>query len=272
MQDLTFTLRAPATRALVIAAGALALAGVAQSAAADPATVCAPAAAAWDRVSGSGDLVRMRAAARSIPSVCTQLTDRAQARLNAVEARHTAARVERPPERPAAPPPMADRGASLADLLNQIETELVGQGAVAWEGFAHDSNPPQGYEANWTYQKRIENTDFTYDTENCDFDYHFKVTVDGKVTTDDNNAGIPLKDLATIRISNLADVIKVRDAQAGHPTYSSHLQPTIYSLEAIRNDGKLNEFDFYSLETAHRIGRLIQGAAQRCGANPVIRG
>ncbi len=121
-------------------------------------------------------------------------------------------------------------------------------------------------------RKRIENTDFTYDTENCDFDYHFKVTVDGKVTTDDNNAGIPLKDLATIRISNLADIIRVRDAQAGHPTYSSRLQPTIYSLEAIRNDGKLNEFDFYSLETAHRIGRLIQGAAQRCGANPVIRG
>lgn len=267
MQDLDFVRRAPAVRALAAAVTALALGCVAQTAAADPVTACAPSGAAWDRASGSGDVVKMRATLRAIPGVCTDLLARARARMNAVEARHTA-RVERPP---APPPQAAEHYASLGDLLNQIETELISQGAVAWEGFAHDSNPPQGYEADWTYQKRTESTDFTYDTENCDFDYHFKVTVDGKVTTDDNNAGVPLKKLSTIRISNLADVIKVRDAQAGHPTYSSHLQPTIYSVEAIRSDGTLNEFDFYNLETARRVGHLLQNAAQRCGSNPTIR-
>ena len=197
-----------AIRALAIGVGALALAGIAQTAAADPTTACAPAGAAWDRVSGSGDVVRMRAAVRSIPGVCTQLTDRAQARRSAGEARHAAARAARASQptqsyarAPQPAPPVAERGGSLADVLNTIETEMVAEGAVAWEGFAHDSDPPKGYEADWTYQKRVESTDFTYDTENCDFDYHFKVTVDGKVTTDDNNAGIPLKDLATIRIA-----------------------------------------------------------------------
>jgi hypothetical protein len=169
---------------------------------------------------------------------------------------------------------VADDAASsvtLADQLNQLQTELTAQGAVAWEGFAHDSNPPQGYQSDWTYQKRVETSDITYDASACDFDFHFKVTVDGKVTTDDSNAGIPLKELTTIRVSNLADMIMVRDAQSGHPTYSSRLQPAIYSVEAIRTNGTLNELDFYSLETAQRVGRLLQGAAQKCGASPVIR-
>jgi hypothetical protein len=270
MLKLKTTMRAPAIRALAAAVGTLVLAGAAQTASADPVTACAPSGAAWDHASGSGDVVKMRATLHSIPGVCTQLLERAHARLSAVEARH-AARVERPPEQHYQAPPPAEHAASLGDVLNKIETELVSQGAVAWEGFAHDSNPPQGYEADWTYQKRIDATDFTYDTDNCYFDYHFKVTVDGKVTTDDNNAGVPLKDLATIRVSNLAAVIKVRDAQNGHPTYSSRLQPAIYSVEAIRADGKLNEFDFYSLETARRIGRLLQEASRSCGADPALR-
>ena len=270
MLKLKTTMRAPAIRTLAAAAGGLALASIAQIAAADPITACAPSGAAWDRASGSGDVVKMRATLHSIPGVCTQLLERARARLNAIEARHTA-HVDRPPEQHYQAPPPVDRSASLGDVLNEVETELIAQGAVAWEGFAHDSNPPQGYQADWTYQKRVDASDFTYDTDNCDFDYHFKVTVDGKVSTDDDNAGIPLKSLTTIRVSNLADVIRVRDAQNGHPTYSSHLQPTIYSVEAIRTDGKLNEFDFYSLDTARRIGRLIQEAARKCGADPAIR-
>ena len=56
MLKLKTTTRAPAIRALAAAAGALALASVAQTAAADPTTACAPSGAAWDRASGSGDV------------------------------------------------------------------------------------------------------------------------------------------------------------------------------------------------------------------------
>jgi hypothetical protein len=176
---------------------------------------------------------------------------------------------------PATAPPyealeVADRGDSLSDLLDRIQTELVAQGAVAWEGFAHDSNPQPGYQADWTYQKRAEATAFHYDLANCDFDYNFKVTVDGSVTTD-GDAGVPLKSLISIQVADLADLIRIRDAQAGHPTYSSHLQPAIYAVEAIRGDGQFNEFDFYSLETARRVARLLERAASACGANPVVR-
>ncbi len=257
----------PPIRVLAAAAAALALASAASTAAADPVTACAPASGGWDRAAASGDVAAMRSAMHAIPAVCTQLLARAHARLSAAEVGpRRSARIERPPEGP----PAAERTGSVSDALNQVEMELVSQGAVAWEGFAHDSNPPSGYEANWTYQKRAEATNFSYDLNSCDFDYHFKVTVDGKVSSDDD-VGVPLRNLTTIRVANLAELIKVRDAQAGHPTYSSRLQPTIYAVEAIRADGQFNEFDFYSLETARRVGRLLEAAASRCGANPVVR-
>jgi hypothetical protein len=37
----------------------------------------------------------------------------------------------------------------------------------------------------------------------------------------------------------------------------------------VRNDGTLNEFSFYSLDTAHRIANLFQAAAERCGVTTV---
>ncbi len=73
-------------------------------------------------------------------------------------------------------------------------------------------------------------------------------------------------------MADLADLLRVRDAQAGHPSYSSHLQPTIYAIEAIRLDGQYkHELDFFSLETARRVARLIEAAAAKCGAGAAVR-
>jgi hypothetical protein len=258
-----------AHRALAIAMAALALASVAGTAAADPATACAPASAVWDSAAENGDPAAMRSAMRSIPGVCAQLLSRARARLAAVEAgeRRAAALA---PSHPHEAPPAAEAGGALSDLLDRIEAELAVQGPVAWKGFAHDSDPKPGYEGDWTYEKRAEMTGFHYDLAQCDFDYNFKVEQDGKVTTD-GDAGIPLKHLRAIHVSELADLLRIRDAQAGHPTYSSRLQPAIYAVEAIRLDGQYNELDFFSLETARRVARLIEAAAAKCGASPVVR-
>jgi hypothetical protein len=261
--------RRTALRTLAVAMAALALASVADAAVADPATACAPASATWDGADESGDPAAMRAAIRSIPGVCAQLLSRARARLAAVEAGQRRAAVIRP-SHPYEPPPAAEPGSSLSDLLDRIEAELTVQGPVAWKGFAHDSDPKPGYAADWTYEKRAEATDFHYDLDRCDFDYNFRVVQDGKVTSD-GDAGIPLKHLATIHVADLADLLRVRDAQAGHPSYSSHLQPTIYAIEAIRLDGQYNELDFFSLETARRVARLIEAAAAKCGAGAAVR-
>jgi hypothetical protein len=255
-------------RTVVIAAAALAFACVAQAAAADPATACAPADAAWNRAAGSGDPGAMRQAIRSIPGVCAQLLARARNRLSAAEAgaRHTA-RIER--SSAPAPPQVAERSASLSDILELISNELIAQGPVAFEGFAHDSDPPAGKVSDWTYTKRMEYSAFSNDLAGCQLNFHFKLIVNGDVS-DDKDAGVPLSIISSVKVAPETELLQIRDAQAGHPTYSSRLQPVIYDVDVIRNNGDVNEFSFYSLETARRVARLFEDAASRCGA-PVSR-
>ena len=246
------------------AAAALVFVSFGASAVADPATACAPADRAWGRVSGSGDPGAMRDVIHTIPGVCTKLLARAKARLAAVEAgaRH-AARIEQHESAP----PVAEP-TSLTEILDQISNELIAQGPVAFEGFAHDSNPPAGKVSDWTYTKRMEYTAFSNDIAECQLNFHFKLFVNGEVS-DDKDAGVPLRILTSVKVAPETELLQIRDAQAGHPTYSSRLQPVIYDVDLVRNSGGVNEFSFYSLESARHVARLFQQAAERCGVTSI---
>jgi hypothetical protein len=165
-------------------------------------------------------------------------------------------------------PAGVDPTATLPDILSQIPRALVAQGPVAFEGFAHDSNPPAGTVADWTYTKRMEYTAFTNDLSDCQLNFHFKLIVNGD-TSDDKDAGVPLRILTAIKVAPEVDLLKIRDAQAGHPTYSSRLQPQIYDIDLIRNNGGTNEFSFYDEEAARRVARLFELAAERCGVTSI---
>ncbi len=165
-------------------------------------------------------------------------------------------------------PAGVDPTATLPDILSQIQSALVAQGPVAFEGFAHDSDPPAGKVSDWTYTKRMEYTNISLDPADCQLNFHFKLYVNDAVDTD-KDAGVPLRQISSIKTAPETDLLQIRDAQAGHPTYSSRLQPVIYDVDVIRTDGTLNEFSFYSLDTAHRVANLFQAAAQRCGVTSV---
>jgi len=168
----------------------------------------------------------------------------------------------------AAGPAGVDASATLPDILSQIQSALVAQGPVAFEGFAHDSDPPAGKVSDWTYTKRMEYTDISLDPADCQLNFHFKLYVNDAVDTD-KDAGVPLRQVSSIKTAPETDLLQIRDAQAGHPTYSSRLQPLIYDVDVIRTDGTLNEFSFYSLDTARQVANLFQAAAQRCGVTTV---
>ena len=161
-----------------------------------------------------------------------------------------------------------DPSASLSDILALVQSALIAQGSVAFEGFAHDSDPPAGKMSDWTYTKRIEYSDISLDPADCQLKFHFKLYVNGDVS-DDKDAAVPLRDVSSIKVAPEVDLLQIRDAQAGHPTYSSRLQPPIYDVDVVRGDGGVNEFSFYSLDTAHRVASLFQAAAQRCGVTSV---
>ncbi len=173
-----------------------------------------------------------------------------------------------PGSAPATGPPAIDASTSLSDILALIQNALIAQGPVAFEGFAHDSNPQPGGVADWTYTKRMEYSDINLDPANCQLNFHFKLFVNGDVSSDEN-AGVPLRQVSATKVASEADLVQIRDAQSGHPTYSSRLQPAIYDVDVIRTNGDLNEFSFYSLDTARRVASLFQAAAQRCGVTTV---
>src|SRR5579871_2269223 len=96
--------------------------------------------------------------------------------------------------------PMVGHAQSLSDTFDLIRNAIVAEGAVVWEGFVHDSNPPPGQQSDWTYQRRIETSNFTYDLDNCFFDFHYRVITDGSVSSE-VDGGVPLKQARIIKVA-----------------------------------------------------------------------
>jgi hypothetical protein len=164
--------------------------------------------------------------------------------------------------------PVAGHAQSLSDVFDQIKNEIVAEGAVGWQGFAHDSTPRPGYQADWTYQRRIEASNFSYDIGNCNFDFHYRVITNGSVSSEVDGV-VPLRLARTIRVAPEARLVEQRDAQSGHPNWATRLQPEIYDVQVSRTDGQENVFSFYSINNANHVSQLFRQAASLCGVNSV---
>ena len=157
----------------------------------------------------------------------------------------------------------------LDDTFDIIKNAIVSQGDVVWEGFVHDSAPPRGQQSDWTYQRRITITNYTYDLPRCRFNFHYRVVTNGEVSSDVPDAGVPLREAAVIKVASEVQLVQMRDAQAGHPTWSSRIEPPIYDVDVIRADGNENVFSFYDLATANNVAREFQRAAALCGVTNI---
>jgi hypothetical protein len=164
--------------------------------------------------------------------------------------------------------PAAGHAQSLSGVFDQMQNAIVSQGAVVWEGFVHDSAAQPGYQTDWTYQRRVETSNFSYDLGNCYFDFHYRVITDGAVSTE-VDGGVPFRMARTIKVETEAQLVEQRDARSGHPTWASRLQPQIYDVDVIRSDGNENVFSFYDLPTANHMAQLLERAASMCGVESV---
>jgi len=162
--------------------------------------------------------------------------------------------------------PVAVHAQSLEDVFDQIKNAIVSEGAVEWEGFVHDSNPPPGQDSDWTYQRRVETSNFNYDLGQCFFDFHYRVITNGAVSSE-VDGGVPLRQARTIKVATEKQLVEQRDAQNGHPTWASRLQPNIYDVDVIRENGDENVFSFYDIATANHVSDLFERAARMCGVH-----
>ena len=158
----------------------------------------------------------------------------------------------------------ANGGMSLQDTFDYLKTTINITGAVAWEGFPHDSLNGQ----DWTYTRRVALSNIRYDLPGCTFWFHYNVVTNGAVSSD-VDGGVPFRDVREIKVSTEATLVTKRDAQAGHPTYSTRSQPEIYDVVASRADGTENVFSFYDMDTANRFAKAAMHAAELCGNTPI---
>jgi hypothetical protein len=148
---------------------------------------------------------------------------------------------------------------SLAETLDFLQGAVMSQGLVAWEARAHDSNKRQ----DWTYRRSVESSDFSLDLAGCQFSFHYKVTTDGRVSTE-VDGGIPFRLVNAVETMNESQRLRKVDAQAGHPTWSSTTSPEIYVVDVFRNDGQENVLSFYDKGVADQAADAIEHARALC--------
>jgi len=154
--------------------------------------------------------------------------------------------------------------ATLSDTFDLIRSSIASEGAVVWQGNVHDS----GDNSDWTYQRRVEFSNFSYNIAACQFLFHYRVITNGAVSAE-IDAGVPFRDVRIIKIVTEAELVGQRDARAGHPTWRTRNTPEIYDLDIIRLDGTDNIISFYSMGNANHAMDLFVHAASLCGVSRV---
>ncbi|HLI65645.1 MAG TPA: hypothetical protein VKU90_04700 [Caulobacteraceae bacterium] len=164
--------------------------------------------------------------------------------------------------------PLAASAQSLPATLEQIRTTLGMNASVAWEATAHDALPAAGGPTDWTYTRRVELGDVTYDPTRCTLGLHYRVLTNGQVTTDAPEGLIPLAQVTAVRLRGEADLVQERDAKAGRSSITTRLDPAIYDVELARADGHDVIFSFYDEAVARRLAALVEHAVSLCTPPP----
>ena len=161
----------------------------------------------------------------------------------------------------------AAAGPSLDDTFTLIQHVMMGLGPISWEGLVHDSAPPAGQVADWTYTRSVATSNNAYDLATCTLSFHYRVITNGAVSTE-VDAAVPMRQVQSIQVATEAVLVGQRDVLAGHPTWATVIQPPIYDVDVVRGPTVDNTFSFTSQQTANDIAQALQHAAQLCGVNP----
>ena len=170
-------------------------------------------------------------------------------------ARATAAHKKLPPRA------AAEQAPSLAVTLAYIRDKVAQQGLIAYAGASHDSADS----TSWVNQFTVEASEVTVDEANCRVDFHWRTTADGKVVADEKDAGLPLKRITSVTVSDMEEDMARISSRAGHTTWVTTVRPQITVLQALRNSGTSSALDFRDRDTAERVAKAIRHGADLCG-------
>jgi hypothetical protein len=159
------------------------------------------------------------------------------------------------------PPPKPSDGPSLEVTMKYIEDKVSEENKQKYTTFVSDG--AQGG-AEWNNQFAVEISNFVADPKACRISFHWRSELNGKVA-DDSDYSLILKDVHDIVVLPQEANQQQVDARNGHPSWTSRIQPTLFTLVARRPKGLENAFLFSSEELAGRVAKAMVHAVELCG-------
>jgi hypothetical protein len=138
---------------------------------------------------------------------------------------------------------------------------------VTYAHYVHDSATG----SDWVIQVTDELSNVVASPNLCRIDLHRRTTMNGNVRQD-IDAGFDLKVVQDILVLPLEQELNYIDADAGHPTWSSKLSPSLWTVAARRKAGRYGIF-FREEEMANRVAKAMAHAVEllNCAAAAASR-
>jgi hypothetical protein len=158
------------------------------------------------------------------------------------------------------PPKPAGSSPSLEVTMKFIE-ENAGEGKLSYTAFVSDSSQ-SGVE--WNNKFTVEISNLVADASACRISFHWRAQVNGQVS-DDSDYKLNLKEVRDIIVLPQGQNQKQVDTRAGHPEWTSRIEPSLFTLVARRPRGVENAFLFSEEEMAGRVAKAMVHAVELCG-------
>jgi hypothetical protein len=158
-----------------------------------------------------------------------------------------------------APPKPADNGPSLEATMKFIQDKVSEQGKIVYAGYGHDNATGQ----DWVGQYTEELSNFVASAPECKISYHFHETSNGQ-PSNDIEAWFKLNTIQDVLVETREQNFKQADVKAGHPTWSSRVDPPTWVVEA-RWKGGVNDIFFHEEDMANRVAKALVHAVELCG-------
>jgi hypothetical protein len=150
--------------------------------------------------------------------------------------------------------------AGLAETLEFIRDKVAEQGQIIYSASFRDTADGQ----NWTNSFSVEASNVTDDVSSCSVSFHWHTTTDGAVKYD-GDTDVSFRKVASVIVTDMeADFVQA-NVKAGHPTWTSDVNPTVWVVTVRHTDGLSNVLDFRDQSMANRVATAMRHAANLCG-------
>jgi hypothetical protein len=157
------------------------------------------------------------------------------------------------------PPKPDDGGPSLEVTMKFIQDKMNSIGPVNYAVYFHDNATG----ADWTKRSKFEVTQMVAEAPACAITYHEK---GWPAAESESSSGFFLKNVEDVVVMPMEQYQQEAAAAAGHPSWSSRVDPPVFVLKVRESDVKgTNNFDFFDEQLPNRVARAIVHAVELCG-------